>query len=130
VKPEVETAILADRVRHTLGNRPVTERRMFGGLTFLLSGHMLCCVSQKGLMARVGTAAEPAALAKPHATPCLGSGRRMAGFILVEPRGVASAGDLADWLSLALAYVEHLPPKKSKPAHRRGTVVSIKLQRT
>ncbi len=129
MKPVVETERLSDRVRRALGDRPVTVRRMFGGLTILLNGNMLCSVSQKGLMARVGAAAEPAALAKPHATPCLGSGRRMTGFILVEPRGVASAGDLEDWLSLALAYVEHLPPKKAKPAHRRGTVVSIKLLR-
>lgn len=119
MRPAVKTEILADRVRHALKDRPVTAKRMFGGLTFLLDGNMLCCVSEKGLMARVGAAAEPAALAKPHAAPCLGAGRRMAGFILVEPPGVASGGDLEDWLSLALAYVEQLPPKKAKPARRR-----------
>src|SRR6266852_6670488 len=97
--------VLVSRVWSVLDGQPVTSRRMFGGLTFLLSGNMLCCVSEKGLMARVGAAAEPAALAKPHAAPCLGAGRRMAGFILVEPPGVASGSDLEDWLSLALAYV-------------------------
>src|SRR6266702_2977125 len=87
MEPSNATDILADRVRDLLGNRPITAKRMFGGLTFLLSGNMLCCVSAKGLMARIGAAAEPAALAKPYAAPCLGSGRRMAGFILVEPPG-------------------------------------------
>jgi TfoX/Sxy family transcriptional regulator of competence genes len=111
--------ILADRVRRLLADRPITAKRMFGGLTFLLSGNMLCCVSEKGLMARVGAAAEPKALAKPHAAPCLGAGRRMAGFILVEPRGIASSGDLEGWLDLALAHVEQLPPKKVRPARRR-----------
>ena len=119
MRPVVETEILVDRVRHALKDRPITAKRMFGGLTFLLSGNMLCCVSEKGLMARVGAAAEHTALAKPHAAPCLGAGRRMAGFILVEPPGVASGSDLEDWLSLALAYVERLPPKKAKPARRR-----------
>jgi hypothetical protein len=114
----VEAEILADRVRYALKDRPVTAKRMFGGLTFLLNGNMLCCVSEKGLMARVGAAAEPAALAEPHAAPCLGAGRRMAGFILVEPPGVASVGDLQGWLGLALAYVERLPPKQAKPARR------------
>ncbi len=112
------TDILADRVRRLLADRPITAKRMFGGLTFLLSGNMLCCVSGKGLMVRVGAAAEPAALAKPHAAPCLGAGRRMAGFILVEPPGVASGADLEGWLGLALGYVEQLPPKKAKPARR------------
>src|SRR5712692_11812686 len=87
------TDILADRVRRLLSDRPITAKRMFGGLTFLLSGNMLCCISEKGLMARVGAAAEPTALAKPHAAPCLGAGRRMAVFILVEPPGVASGGE-------------------------------------
>jgi TfoX/Sxy family transcriptional regulator of competence genes len=113
------TEILADRVRRLLADRPITAKRMFGGLTFLLSGNMLCCVSERGLMARVGAVAEPAALAKPHAGPCLGAGRRMAGFILVKPPGIASGGDLEGWLRLALAYVEQLPPKKAKPPRRR-----------
>src|SRR5437016_883495 len=97
--------VLISRVRSALDGHPVVAKRMFGGLTFLLSGNMLCCVSQKGLMARVGADAEPVALKKPHAAPCLGAGRRMAGFVLVGPRGVATDADLAVWLDMALAYV-------------------------
>jgi TfoX/Sxy family transcriptional regulator of competence genes len=113
------TDVLADRVRRLLTHRPVAAKRMFGGLTFMLSGNMLCCVSEKGLMVRVGAAAEAEALAKPHATPCLGAGRPMAGFIMVAPPGVAADADLEDWLGRALQYVETLPPKEAKPRKQR-----------
>lgn len=103
--------ILISRVRSALEGRPFTAKRMFGGLTFLLNGNMLCCVSDRGLMARVGADAEPSALRRPHATPCLGAGRPMAGFILVQPDGVAADSDLNEWLEMAIAYVEQLPPK-------------------
>jgi TfoX/Sxy family transcriptional regulator of competence genes len=109
--------ILTGRVRRALSEYPVASRHMFGGLTFLLNGNMLCCVSDKGLMARVGATAEPAALKRPHAAPCLGAGRRMAGFILVKHEGVADQADLTAWLDMALAYVAKLPPKEPKPAN-------------
>jgi TfoX/Sxy family transcriptional regulator of competence genes len=121
--------ILTDRVREALGEYPVTSRRMFGGLTFLLNGNMLCCVSDKGLMARVGAQAEPAALGRPHAAPCLGAGRRMAGFILVEHEGVADQADLTAWLDMALAYVAKLPPKKPKPTNGRRADVQARFRR-
>jgi TfoX/Sxy family transcriptional regulator of competence genes len=110
--------VLVSRVRSVLDGRPVTARRMFGGLTFLLNGNMLCCVSEKGLMARVGAKAEPVALERPYAAPCLGAGRRMAGFILVEREGLTTDADLAAWLDMALAYVAELPAKSPKPAGR------------
>jgi TfoX/Sxy family transcriptional regulator of competence genes len=110
--------VLIDRIRVALALRAVTAKRMFGGLTFLLNGNMLCCVSEKGLMVRVGAAAEPAALEKLYAAPCLGAGRRMAGFILVEPKGVARDADLADWLDMALDYVGELPAKAPKSRQR------------
>lgn len=107
--------ILTDRVRYALEGRPITAKRMFGGITFLLDGNMLCCVSARGLMARVGADAEPVALKKPYAAPCLGAGRRMAGFILVEPQGLATDAQLAGWLEMAIAYVGSLPSNEPKP---------------
>ena len=112
------TELLADRVRRLLTDRPVTAKRMFGGLTFMLRGNMLCCVSKNGLMVRVGADSEDAALGKPHAAPCLGAGRPMAGFILVAPPGVATDADLGGWLDCALRYVEERPPKEVKPTRR------------
>jgi len=111
--------ILAERVRAVL-DRPVTVRRMFGGLTFMLEGNMLCCVSAKGLMVRVGAAAEPKALKRPFVARCLGAGRPIAGFLLVEPQGVAGDADLRAWLGLAMAYAGSLPPKKAKPRKTRS----------
>lgn len=113
--------ILAERVRDVLKDRPISTKRMFGGITFLLNGNMLCCASKNGLMIRVGAAAEEAALTKPHAARCLGAGRPMAGFILVGPSGITRDADLNDWVHRALAYVELLPPKKAKTALRRQT---------
>jgi TfoX/Sxy family transcriptional regulator of competence genes len=110
--------ILAERVRAGL-DQPIIVKRMFGGLTFMLEGNMLCCVSSRGLMVRVGAAAEPEALNRPFVARCLGAGRPMARFLLVEPSGVAKDADLRAWLDLALAYVGDLPPKKAKPRKAR-----------
>src|ERR1700730_14704753 len=109
--PRTDVEILAERVRAGI-DRPIVAKRMFAGLTFMLEGNMLCCVSTKGLMVRVGAAAESEALKRPLVARCLGTGRPMAGFLLVEPQGVAGDADLRAWLGLALAYVGDLPPKK------------------
>ncbi|MGE0521609.1 MAG: TfoX/Sxy family protein [Variibacter sp.] len=113
------TDVFAGRARQALKDRPIIVKRMFGGLTFMLAGNMLCCISEKGLMVRVGAAAEAKALARPHVAPCLGAGRRMAGFGMVAPRGFATDRSLESWLNAALAYVEKLPSKKPKPVRRR-----------
>lgn len=105
--------ILAERVRAIIG-QPVPLNHMFGGLTFMLNGNMLCRVSNKGLMARVGAAAESDALARPFATRCLGAGRPMVGFILVDPRALTSEAELRVWVQMAMAYVGKLPPKEPK----------------
>ena len=92
---------------------------MFGGITFLVNGNMLCSASRHGLMVRVGREAEPEALARPFARPCLGAGRRMAGFIMVEPRGIATDARLAEWVAMACGYVEALPRKKAPSVPRK-----------
>ena len=91
---------------------------MFGGITFLVNGNMLCCAARTGLMVRVGAASEAEALASPFARPCLGAGRRMAGFVMVEPEGIATSANLKAWLAMARSYVEALPPKKPAPRKR------------
>jgi hypothetical protein len=118
MESEVSVEILAERVRAGI-DRPVVAERMFGGITFMLDGNRLCCVSAKGLMVRVGAEAEPEALERPFVARCLGAGRPMAGFLLVEPRGVSEDADLAAWLARVLAYVGSLPPKNAKPRRAR-----------
>lgn len=121
----VSVDLLTERVRMAL-KRPFTLKRMFGGQTFMLDGNMLCAVSRRGLMVRVGPAAEEKALKRPFVARCLGAGRPMAGFLLVEPEGVARDDDLHGWLGLALEYVGALPAKKSKT--RKAETVDPKVR--
>jgi hypothetical protein len=117
-----EAQTLAARVRAALAADLFTEQRMFGGVAFLLGGNMLCCASRKGLMVRVGRQAEAAALNRPFAAPCLGTGRPMPGFLMVDPPGLATEADLDGWIDLARAYVSALPPKdaRAKAANPRS----------
>jgi len=111
---------LAARVRAALAADLFTEQRMFGGVAFLLGGDMLCCASRKGLMVRVGREAEAAALSRPFAAPCLGTGRPMPGFIMVDLPGLAADSDLDGWVDLAKAYVLALTPKSAGKAKAPG----------
>jgi hypothetical protein len=115
--------VLTERINVIL-DEPIVPKRMFGGLTFMLNGNMLCCASSKGLMVRVGTAAESEALARPIAARCLGAGRPMAGFILVDHQGLTSDADLCAWVQMALDYVGKLPPKE--PGRRKPKARSPK----
>ncbi len=103
---------LVARIESALSPTIATQQRMFGGVTFFVKVNMLCCVSRKGLMVRVGAAAEAKALASPHARLCRETGRPMPGFILVGKDGFAKDSDIASWLSMARAYVDALPPKQ------------------
>jgi TfoX/Sxy family transcriptional regulator of competence genes len=104
---------LANRIREELaGEDAVTEKKMFGGLAFLVHGHM--CVSAShtgGLLARVDPAKSDEALAGPHAATMEMGGRSMEGWIAVAPEGVESDGELTSWVERSLAYVGTLPPK-------------------
>ena len=118
--PVDEQARLLERVRGVLARQAleVVERRMFGGVTMMLRDHMLCCVARSGLMLGVGAAAEGDALARPGARPCLGTGRRMTGFIMIDHDAVSNAAQVRSWLRVALDHVAHLPPR-SRDAPRR-----------
>jgi TfoX/Sxy family transcriptional regulator of competence genes len=104
---------LANRLRELLaGEEAVTEKKMFGGLAFLLHGNM--CVSasgQGGLLVRVDPAESADALARPHASLMEMGGRTMGGWVRVSSEGVAGDGELAGWVERGLAYVKTLPPK-------------------
>src|SRR5260370_41509991 len=112
----IDPKLLALRVEHNLPPGFTTSKPMFGGITFLHDGNMLCCASRKGLMVRVGADAERQALSSPFASRCLGAGRPMAGFIIIEPRGLRADEDIARWLGMARTYVETLPAKAAKHA--------------
>ncbi len=103
---------LAERVRLALGARAgLTEKRMFGGIGFLLHGNLCVCVWQQMLIARLGlTQAEPA-LQREHVREFDVTGRPMKGWVMIEPDGLESARQLDEWLQLALAFVVTLPRK-------------------
>jgi hypothetical protein len=107
-----ETEALAVRVRKILARRRgISEKRMFGGVCFLLRGHMLCASSSRGFMFRVGKAQHARAVARRGASPMVMNGRKFEGFVRVDP-GACDFRGLKHWIALADGYVSTLPPKK------------------
>ena len=103
---------LAERIRDLLSERPgVEEKKMFGGLTFLVGGNMACGVAAETLMVRVGAAAYEDALGHPHCRECDFTGRPLKGMVTIEPRGFASAGDLRAWVERGFSFAGSLPAK-------------------
>ena len=103
---------LADRVRGALARRRgVSEKKMFGGLAFLVNGHMACGIIGEDLMVRVGPEAYEAALKKAGARPMDFTGRPMKGMVYVAPRGHRRAPSLEAWVQQGLSYARSLPPK-------------------
>jgi len=106
--------VLAERMRDILAEREnIEERRMFGGLCFLMNGNMLCGVSGSGgdrFMFRVGKALEAEALERPGAAPMDFTGRKMGGLVWVDPDEAIKSG-LDDWVDLAVQFVGALPAK-------------------
>lgn len=102
---------LAGRVRALLADREdVSERRMFGGLTFMVGGHMCCGVNGDELIVRLDPAHETEALARPHARPMDFTGRPMRGFVTVRSEGLEGRR-LDRWVKEALARADSLPPR-------------------
>lgn len=108
---------LADRTRAALSAAQATtsEKKMFGGLAFMIAGNMCCGVMGEDLLVRVGPEANAEALAQPAARPFeMGQRGPSAGFILVGPGGTDTGADLTAWVSRALAFNATLPAKKAK----------------
>ena len=103
---------LVGRVRGVLAKkRNVAERKMFGGLTFMVRGHMACGVENDRLMVRVGPAAYDDAPGRPHARPMDFTGRPMKGFVFVETAGLKSDKDLEAWVQRGVDFATSLPAK-------------------
>ena len=103
---------LATRIRAELQTRAaVAERKMFGGLAFMIGGNMCCCVTDQGLMVRVGVDDYEDALAQPHAGLMDLTGRPMKGWVLVAPEGVASDAGVVEWVTQGAEFAATLPAK-------------------
>ncbi len=104
-------AYTADLLRRALENRAgISEKKMFGGVCFLLNGNMLCGTGEDRFMFRVGKEQEAEAMARPGAAPMDFTGRKMGGFVYVDVDAAMDAG-LESWINLAARFVGNLPPK-------------------
>ncbi|GGD32761.1 TfoX/Sxy family protein [Sinisalibacter lacisalsi] len=103
---------LADLMRSDLADTPgIAEKRMFGGIAFMLDGNMLCGVHPGAAMFRVGKDNEPFALAIPGARQMALTGRRMGGFVEVDAEAMADETRRTRMLDLAFDFVRALPAK-------------------
>jgi TfoX/Sxy family transcriptional regulator of competence genes len=107
---------LAERVRKSLSeHHGITERKMFGGLAFMVDGKMSVGVMGDDLMVRTGADGYAEALARPGARPMDFTGRVSKGMVFVAPSGMSRAADLRRWIEAGIAA-----SGKAKPAERRA----------
>ena len=102
---------LAERIRSQLNGVPFVEKKMFGGVGFLLNCNLACGVHKEDLIVRVDPERHSALLKKPHAKPFDLTGRPMKGWLLVEADGCKTEKQLGAWVREAVAFVSTLPPK-------------------
>ena len=104
---------LAQRIRDALARKKnIEEKKMFGGIGFLLHGNMLVGVWKNSLIVRVGPDGYEDALLEPHVKEFDITGRPMKGWVLVEPEGVENDDQLKDWIQRAVKFVGKLPAKE------------------
>jgi TfoX/Sxy family transcriptional regulator of competence genes len=103
---------LAQRIRELLEQEPgLVEKKMFGGVGYMVQGHMACGVNQDALIVRVGPERYQEALAAPHTRVFDLTGRPMTGWVTVGPEGYSADDDLRRWVRQGLEFARSLPPK-------------------
>jgi TfoX/Sxy family transcriptional regulator of competence genes len=103
---------LAGRIRTALARKKgIEEKKMFGGIGFLLNGNMLVGVWKDSLIVRLGDDQGEEALLEPHVSEFNITGRPMTGWVLVAPNGVEEDGQVRGWIHRALKFVSKLPAK-------------------
>lgn len=105
---------LAGRIRTLLGPLPqLEEKKMFGGVGFLVNGRMFCGVHKDSLIVQVGSDHYASSLARTFCKPFDMTGRPMTGWVMVEPTGYTRDSDLGDWVKQGLDFARTLPIKES-----------------
>jgi TfoX/Sxy family transcriptional regulator of competence genes len=105
----------ADRVRNIFsGRQDVVEKKMMGGLSFMVKGAMVCRLSATGLLIRLGPEARGAAPGSAHARPTEFA-RRLSGFVCVDPEGYQTDAGLSEWLQRGVDFASRLPEKRASP---------------
>lgn len=104
---------LAQRIRECLQHQDdVVEKKMFGGLCFMVTSHMCCGIVNDTLMARVGPDQYEKSLARKYVSEMDFTGKAMKGLVYVAPEGLGSDKALCRWVETCLKFVMSLPPKK------------------
>jgi TfoX N-terminal domain len=122
---------LAQRIREKLqGQSKIEEKKMMGGLCFLLKGKMCCGIVNDDLMVRVIESRYEEALAHPNGREMDFTGRPLKGFVFVDPPGFKAEKNLTYWLDMGVEFVQHLLPEKFKKAKKKkGTPKKTKTVR-
>ncbi len=103
---------LAKRMKDYLGDLPdLEEKKMFGGVGFLVRGNMACGVHGDEMIVRVGADNYSAALQKPFTRPFDMTGRAMAGWVMVARQGFEQERDFEEWVQKGVDFARTLPPK-------------------
>ena len=102
---------LAERIRSQLDGMPFVEKKMFGGVGFLLNGNLACGVNKDNLIVRVDPEKHAALLKKPHVHPFDMTGRPMKGWLVVEAGGVSTDKQLSTWIKEGVEFASTLPAK-------------------
>jgi TfoX/Sxy family transcriptional regulator of competence genes len=120
----------AERVRRALsGRHDITEKKMMGGLAFTVGGGMCCYLSRKGyFLLRVTSEVREQTLEMAHVKPTDFAGRRMSGFVLIEPAGFRTEAALAKWLERGIANASAL--KTRKPSSKTAAKKTVAKTRT
>jgi TfoX/Sxy family transcriptional regulator of competence genes len=102
---------LAEQIRSELNGIPFVEKKMFGGIGFLLNGNLACGVNKDDLIVRVDPEKHSVLLKKPHAKPFNMTGRPMKGWLLVKAEGFKTDQQLNAWIKEGVEFASTLPPK-------------------
>ena len=102
----------AERIRNQMKkNKGFVEKKMFGGICFLLNGNMACGIRNDDIIVRVGKDAYEDCLLLPHTRQFDITGRPMSGWVMVSPEGYQSDNELKTWLQRGIDFAKSLPPK-------------------
>ena len=111
---------LAGRIRAELSSQKhVTEKKMFGGIAFMVEGKMCVGIVGDRLMARVDKGEYAALLKKPHVRPMDFTGKPMKGFLFIEPAGIKTTVALRGWIKRCLAHIDTMPASAKSKARQR-----------
>ena len=102
---------LAERIRSKLDELPFEEKKMFGGVGFLLNGNMACGVNKDNLIVRIDPEKQNTLLKKPYAKPFDLTGKPMKGWLVIEADGVKTNKQLGTWVKEGVEFALTLPPK-------------------